>query len=100
MDTRTRESELRGIVNPGIRLNCNRLPIAKVSDTALKFRTMGVACILWSTHGGCAYGIPRNTSALPLCTPINVPLSSFTVGAFLGIVAAREDAIPMKVTSS
>jgi len=41
------------------------------------------------THGGWAYGIPKNWDVVPEETPIKVPESNFTVGAARVHVKAR-----------
>lgn len=42
------------------------------------------------THGGFAYGMPRNLLVAPLATPVKVAWSSLTVGAPVVAGAANE----------
>ena len=53
-----------------------------------------------TTNGGCAKGMPRNEFTLPFDVPMNVPLSSVTMGGVVYVVGAAKTVVVAAQTAT
>jgi len=55
--------------------------VAQIAHTKKRGMRFNANACQFLTHGGCAYGIPKNWETLPEAVPVKVPLSRVTVGS-------------------